>query len=68
MTRRIISFRKVGEHYGRSDEVHYLRLYEATTVESELQRVGFGVDTMRGYGNYLLSKGHLAFIARKPYE
>nr|ADO19020.1 methyltransferase [Nostoc flagelliforme str. Sunitezuoqi] len=68
LTRRIISFRKVGEHYRRSDEVHYLRLYEATTVESELQRVGFEVETTHSYGKYLLSKGHVAFIARKLYE
>ncbi|MDZ8227314.1 class I SAM-dependent methyltransferase [Nostoc sp. ChiVER01] len=68
LTRRIISFRKVGEHYRRSDEVHYLRLYEATTIESELQRVGFEVETIHSYGEYLLSKGHVAFIARKLCE
>ncbi|BBD66636.1 type 12 methyltransferase [Nostoc commune NIES-4072] len=68
LTRRIISFRKVGEHYRRADEVHYLRLYETTTVESELQRVGFEVETTHSYGKYLLSKGHVAFIARKLYE
>ncbi|MBD2531039.1 class I SAM-dependent methyltransferase [Nostoc flagelliforme FACHB-838] len=68
LTRRIISFRKLGEHYRRSDEVHYLRLYEAITLESELQRVGFEVETTHSYGKYLLSKGHVAFIARKLYE
>jgi SAM-dependent methyltransferase len=68
LTRRIISFRKVEEHYRRSEEVHCLRLYEATTIESELQRVGFEVETTSSYGQYLLSKGHVAFIARKPCE
>ncbi|MEA5626243.1 class I SAM-dependent methyltransferase [Nostoc sp. UHCC 0251] len=68
LTRRITSFRKVGEHYRRSDEVHRLRLYQVTTVENELQRVGFGVETACSYGQYLLPKGHVAFIARKLCE
>lgn len=37
-------------------------------VESELQRVGFEVETIHSYGKYLLSKGRIAFIARKLYE
>ncbi len=68
LTRRITSFRKVGEHYRRSDEVHRLRLYQVTTVETELQRVGFRVEKTCSYGQYLLSKGHVAFIARKLCE
>ncbi|MBD2563798.1 MULTISPECIES: class I SAM-dependent DNA methyltransferase [Nostoc] len=68
LTRRITSFRKVGEHYRRSDEVHCLRVYQVTTVESELQRVGFRVETAYSYGQYLLPKGHVAFIARKLCE
>ncbi|MBE8992376.1 class I SAM-dependent DNA methyltransferase [Nostoc sp. LEGE 12450] len=66
LTRRIISFRKIGEHYRRSDEVHHVRLYEATTIASELSGVGFQVETTRSYGQYVLPKGHVAFIARKP--
>ncbi|MEH2248935.1 hypothetical protein [Nostoc sp.] len=66
LTRRITSFRKVGEHYRRSDEVHHVQLYEATAIASELCRVGFQVETTRTYGEYVLSKGHGGFIARKP--
>ncbi len=66
LTRRIISFRKMGEYYKRSDEVHHVRLYEATAIASELSRVGFQVEITRSYGQYVLSTGHLAFIARKP--
>jgi SAM-dependent methyltransferase len=66
LTRRIISFRKMGEHYRRSDEVHHVRLYEATDVASELSHLGFQVETTRSYGQYMLSKGNVAFIARKP--
>ncbi|MBW4566459.1 MAG: class I SAM-dependent methyltransferase [Tolypothrix carrinoi HA7290-LM1] len=66
LTRRIISFRKVGEHYRRDDEVHHLRLYKATDIARELGQVGFQVQTMRSYGQYSLPKAHAAFIARKP--
>ncbi|MEH1796752.1 class I SAM-dependent DNA methyltransferase [Nostoc sp.] len=66
LTRRITSFRKIGEHYRRSDEVHQVRLYEATTIASELCDIGFQVETTRSYGQYVLPKGHVAFIARKP--
>lgn len=66
LTRRISSFRKVGEHYRRDDEVHRLRLYESSEIVRELRRVGFRVRTMRGYGRYPLPKAHAAFVARKP--
>ncbi|MBD0261614.1 MAG: class I SAM-dependent methyltransferase [Tolypothrix sp. Co-bin9] len=66
LTRRIISFRKVGEYYRRDDEVHHQRLYKATDIARELGQVGFQVQTMRSYGKYSLPKAHAAFIARKP--
>lgn len=66
LTRRIITFRKVGEHYRRDDEIHHLQLYEATDIARELNKVGFQVQTMRSYGNYILPKAHTAFIAYKP--
>ncbi len=65
LTRRITSFRKVGEHYRRDDEVHRLQLYESTDVARELRQVGFGVQTIRSYGQYYLPRNHAAFIARK---
>jgi SAM-dependent methyltransferase len=66
LSRRIISFRQVGEHYRRDDEVHHLRLYKATEIGKELEQVGFQVQIMRSYGEYVLPKAHAAFIARKP--
>ncbi len=65
LTRRITSFRKVGEHYRRDDEVHRLQLYESTDVARELRQVGFQVQTIRSYGQYYLPRNHAAFIARK---
>jgi SAM-dependent methyltransferase len=65
LTRRIVSFRKVGEHYRRDDEVHRVRLYDPSELSAELRRVGFEVRTMSAYGRYPLSEGHAAFVARK---
>lgn len=66
MERRIVSFRKVGEHYRRSDEVHRVRLYEPSELSAELGEVGFEVRTMRAYGDYPLGENHAALVARKP--
>lgn len=66
LTRKIITFRKVGEHYRRSDETHHVRLYKSTDIARELRQEGFRVRTMHSYGHYKLPKAHAAFIARKP--
>lgn len=66
LTRRIITFRKVGEHYRRDDEVHRQRLYKAADIAEELRKMGFQVEVMRSYGQYSLPQAHAAFIALKP--
>ncbi|ARV63244.1 SAM-dependent methyltransferase [Nostocales cyanobacterium HT-58-2] len=66
LTRRIITFRKVGEHYRRDDEVHRQQLYKAADVTAKLRRVGFEVQTTQSYGQFHLPKAHTAFIAYKP--
>lgn len=66
LTRRIITFRKVGEDYRRDDEVHLLQLYKATDVAKNLHEVGFQVQVAQSYGKYNLPTAHVAFIARKP--
>ncbi|MEM1253340.1 MAG: class I SAM-dependent methyltransferase [Cyanobacteria bacterium P01_H01_bin.21] len=66
LKRRIITFRKMGEHYRRSDEVHHVRLYRSTDIAHKLRKVGFKVETMRSYDQYQLPKAHAAFVARKP--
>lgn len=65
LTRRIITFRKVGEHYRRDDEVHRQQLYKATDIAEELRQVGFQVEIMRSYGQYSLPPAHAAIVARK---
>ncbi|HET7272803.1 MAG TPA: class I SAM-dependent methyltransferase, partial [Rubrobacter sp.] len=66
MERRIVSFRKVGEHYRREDEVHRVRLYDPSELSAALGEVGFLVRTVRAYGDYSLGGNHTAFEARKP--
>jgi SAM-dependent methyltransferase len=66
MERRIVSFRKVGEHYRRIDEVHRVRLFDPSELSGELEQAGFRVMTMRSYGDLQLDEGHTAFVARKP--
>jgi SAM-dependent methyltransferase len=66
MERRIVSFRKVGEHYRRDAEVHRVRLYDPSGLSAELERAGFRVQTMRSYADFPLAGGHAAFVARKP--
>ncbi|MBE9004916.1 class I SAM-dependent methyltransferase [Fortiea sp. LEGE XX443] len=67
LTRRIITFRKVGEHYRRDDEIHRVQLYRATQIATNLRQIGFRVQTTRNYGSYYLPKGNVAFVARKPF-
>jgi len=66
LVRRIVSFRKVDEHYRRDNETHRVRLYDPSELSSELRQTGFEVRTMRAYGSYPLAEGHTAFVARRP--
>jgi SAM-dependent methyltransferase len=65
MERRIVSFRKVGEHYRRDEEVHRVRLYDPEEVEAKLEEAGFEVTTMGGYGDHPFGENHAAFVGRR---
>ncbi|WP_413200839.1 class I SAM-dependent methyltransferase [Nostoc piscinale] len=67
LTRRIITFRQVGQYYRRDEEIHHVQLYRATQIATDLRKMGFRVQTTRNYGNFYLPKGNVAFIARKPF-
>ena len=66
LTRRISTFRKTGELYRRTDEVHRQRLYDPSEVEEGLRHTGFRVRMTHDYGGYRLPESHTAFIAHKP--
>lgn len=66
LTRRIVSFRKVGELYRRDGEIHLVRLYGPEDVAAGLRRAGFEAEMMGSYGRYPLGSNHAAFVARRP--
>ena len=66
LTRRITTFRKVGDFYRRDEEIHQLQLYKRAEVANELRRAGFRVRTIGGYGAQRMIEGCVGFIARKP--
>jgi SAM-dependent methyltransferase len=68
LTRRITSFRRVGELYARDEEVHRLQLYSRSEVANELRAAGFRVRTVRAYGEQTMIEGCVGFVARKPRQ
>jgi SAM-dependent methyltransferase len=66
LTRRIVSFRKVGDSYRRHEETHTQQLYPGSSVAAMLRDVGFRVRRERRYGDYRLAPRVAAFVARKP--
>jgi SAM-dependent methyltransferase len=65
LTRRITSFRKVGELYRRDHEVHRLRLFPPSELAGALRDIGFRVRVLAGYGPLRFAPGHAGFLARK---
>jgi SAM-dependent methyltransferase len=66
LTRRITSFRRVGELYRRDQEVHRQRLLAGPELADQLRRIGFRVRILRGYGMLRFGRGHVGLLARKP--
>jgi SAM-dependent methyltransferase len=66
LTRRITSFRKVGELYRRDHEFHRLRLLPRAEVTAALRKAGFRVRGLAGYGDFKFGPGSAGFVARKP--
>ncbi len=65
LTRRIVSFRKVGTSYRRTEETHWLRLYPRDDVLQELARAGFRAQPVDRFGAYRLPNGICGFVAQK---
>lgn len=66
LTRRIITFRQVGDYYRRDNEVHSLQLYSAEDIATMLHELGFQVEAGNSYGQFALPDAHSAFVAKKP--
>jgi SAM-dependent methyltransferase len=66
LSRRIVSFRRVGKLFRRSEEIHRLHLYSAPELLAELDRAGFEAQSFNGYGRFQFAPAHAAIVARKP--
>lgn len=65
LVRRITTFRRHGQTYRRSEELHELQLFPKSDVHSWLTALGFSVRTARSYGAYRLAPRQIIFLARK---
>jgi SAM-dependent methyltransferase len=66
LSRRIVTFRRDGHAWRRSEETHVQQLFDPASVAAMLGEMGFQVETMRSYGQYALADHTVAFVARKP--
>ena len=65
LTRRITTFRKDGEAFRRSREVHRVRLIPEAELVDALERIGFEVRRLAGYGATPFPKGLVGVVARR---
>jgi SAM-dependent methyltransferase len=66
LLRQIVSFRKRGRLYRRSEELHSLNLYRTEDLLEDLTRCGFQAKALRRFGSFRLPRGIAAFVAIKP--
>ena len=67
LERHIITFRRVGDSYRRSDETHRLVLYDVDSIRKQLQSLGLEVNVANHYvKRFPFPPGLTAFFARKP--
>ncbi len=65
LTRRVLTFRRLGDDVRRDDEVHRLALFDRDAVVGLLQEHGFRVQIRRSYGTRRLPAGHAVVVAVK---
>lgn len=65
LTRRIVSYRRVGKLYRRSEEIHRLHLYSGGELLEEVRRAGFEARLVGGYGRFRFAPAHAGILARK---
>lgn len=66
LRRRIVTFRKSGRLYRRSEELHTLRLYSPVDLVADLADCGFAIEHLRSYGQFPLPPGIAGLLATKP--
>ena len=66
LTRRILTFRRLGRSVHRDEEVHHLELYDRGELLALLREHGFRVRVRRSYGTRRLPPGHFVYLALIP--
>ncbi len=66
LVRRIVTFRKLGDAYRRSEETHRQQLFDEASVSAVLKEIGFRAETVRSYGDHPLADAVVGFVAHKP--
>ena len=64
LTRRVVSYRKIGARYRRKEEVHVQRLYRPEDLLAALAGAGFGARQVSAWGRFRLPEGITGFIGR----
>jgi SAM-dependent methyltransferase len=65
LVRNIETFRRVGKFYRRGRETHRIRLFETSTLLSQLAACGFSTETARAYGAQQLGPRRRAFFCTR---
>jgi SAM-dependent methyltransferase len=65
LTRRVLTFRQIGEETRRDEEVHALELYDRAAIVDALREHGFTVRVRRSYGSHRLPRGYAVYVARR---
>jgi len=65
LVRNIETFRRIGEVYRRSHEVHTVRLFDIRRLCDQLASCGFATETAQAYGDQQLPPRRRAFFASR---
>jgi hypothetical protein len=63
LTRRIVSFRRQGPAYRKSEETHRQSLFEKKRVLRLLRETGFRARALDGYGELRFPRGLVGYMA-----
>jgi SAM-dependent methyltransferase len=66
LSRRIVCYRRPGKLFRRSEEMHRVRLFDASELAASLTEVGFEVEARKRYGRTPLLPATAVMIGRKP--
>lgn len=66
LRRRLTTFRKIGPAWRRREELHTLRLFDATCICQRLKTAGFEARLLRSLGALRFRSGHGGALAIRP--